>query len=423
MAQYIDHLNRGMESDTASSTLLRSALAGSFTEADLTHQRHIWHIDDFLRCPVIGTCLFMQEQKQILKRAGVQTKTMNEHEIHSQLVQCAGSENRIAIRTETTLNRKYRAEMRAFDRLALNELPAEWKTRFAAGEHAALLWHMATRPGVPEEHIRMLFADVHMQMHECAERNRRDRRLLQQTEAENRKLMQQLRELKQSQRDTAKATRRFADELAQSRRYCAELQQQLLRDMGSGRSQRDTELEELARDNEAMRSELAGLVESIARLQRAYEALRSGGSAGPQQPSCREGDRMSGCDTGAAAACPAGGPCPHCDLCRCRVLIVGGITKLEVLYRKAVEASGASFDYHDGYMQSGGSALEKKVRRADLVLCPVNCNSHGACLLAKRLGKKYRKQVRMISGSSLSAVAQTLWKHARDMAEGQSATH
>lgn len=105
-------------------------------------------------------------------------------------------------------------------------------------------------------------------------------------------------------------------------------------------------------------------------------------------------------------ACSPG--CPSFDLCRKRVLIVGGLSRMEESYRRFVEGLGGIFEYHDGRLRGGVKALENSFKRADVVLCPVNCNSHGACLLVKRLGKKHRKQVRMLPGYGLSTVSRAM---------------
>lgn len=101
--------------------------------------------------------------------------------------------------------------------------------------------------------------------------------------------------------------------------------------------------------------------------------------------------------------------CPAFDLCQKRVLIVGGITRMESLYRKVIESSGGVFDYHDGYMKKGIKRLESSLKRADVVLCPVSCNSHAACSAVKSLAKKHNKTVHMLPTSSLSAVSQVIW--------------
>jgi hypothetical protein len=102
--------------------------------------------------------------------------------------------------------------------------------------------------------------------------------------------------------------------------------------------------------------------------------------------------------------------CPLFDLCGKRILIVGGITKIKTFYRRAIEKKGAVFEYHDGWGKHG---LEGLVRRSDMVLCPVNCNSHNACLSVKKLCKKYCKRVQMLPSSSSSAISQALSKSAR----------
>lgn len=77
-----------------------------------------------------------------------------------------------------------------------------------------------------------------------------------------------------------------------------------------------------------------------------------------------------------------------------------------------MEDKGGLLEYHDGNVKRGTKTLENQLKRADLVLCPVDCNSHGACSMVKRLGKKYKKPVRMLAGSSLNAISQGLFQNA-----------
>jgi hypothetical protein len=82
---------------------------------------------------------------------------------------------------------------------------------------------------------------------------------------------------------------------------------------------------------------------------------------------------------------------------------------MESLYRELIESSGGVFEYHDGYMKKGVKGLECRLRRADVVVCPVSCNSHAACSIVKNLAKKHNKTVHMLANSSLSAVSQVIW--------------
>ena len=100
--------------------------------------------------------------------------------------------------------------------------------------------------------------------------------------------------------------------------------------------------------------------------------------------------------------------CPSFDLCRKRVLVVGGITRMESLYRRLIEDNGGIFEYHDGHMKHGAKQLENRLRRADMVLCPVNCNSHAACNTVKNLAKKLDKPLYMLANGSLNVVTQVI---------------
>ena len=104
-----------------------------------------------------------------------------------------------------------------------------------------------------------------------------------------------------------------------------------------------------------------------------------------------------------------GDDCPHYQLCAKRVFMIGGITKMKGYYRDIVEKAGGKFDYHDGYMKNAGTNLAAKVKRCDVVVCPVSCNSHNACLQVKKLCHRYNKEVKFLNSASLSAVTQALF--------------
>ncbi len=100
-------------------------------------------------------------------------------------------------------------------------------------------------------------------------------------------------------------------------------------------------------------------------------------------------------------------PCP-CASCPQRILVVGGIERMEPLYREVIEAKGHIFEYRAGHLRKGGNKLDNLLQRADIVLCPVNCNSHTACLQVKSMCKKYKKNLQIMKNFSLSAIERTL---------------
>ena len=83
---------------------------------------------------------------------------------------------------------------------------------------------------------------------------------------------------------------------------------------------------------------------------------------------------------------------------------------MKQLYQNLVESSGGQFEYHDGYMHNGKRNLEDRVKRCDLVICAVNCNSHGACSKVKEICQKHRKPLKMLPSSSLSAISGALFE-------------
>ncbi len=393
-----------------------NATPGSTKSSRVPTPRHIWHIQEFLRCPIIGTCLSLSEQKQILKKDGVQVKKMDEYDIHSRLVETAGTGSQVSARIEALLNRKYRREMEMFSQLSEKELLAVWNRQFAAGDYAALLWSAAVRPDLSENAVQHIFADLHMQMHTLSEQSRRDRQTLTRLEKENRKLCLHIKELKKTYRQVLKANRLLKDEHCRANRKCTflEKERRSLIEQTENQSDRTEKLATLTHENEALCSELEGLAKSVRFLQQAYDELEADNRSLRRKCAAAEPAALPEAVSTAAAGCSTEKKCSACDLCQRRVLIVGGIKKMENFYRKVVETCGGTFEYHDGYMHAGRGSLESKVRRADLVLCPVNCNSHGACLVAKRLGKKYGKTVRMLAGSSLSSISQSLWKFEKE---------
>lgn len=100
--------------------------------------------------------------------------------------------------------------------------------------------------------------------------------------------------------------------------------------------------------------------------------------------------------------------CPNFDLCKKRIFIVGGVERMECLFRSFIEECGGELDYHCGSMQGGTKKLEKCLQRADVIICPINCISHGACIKVKDMAKKYKKDFHMLPTGSISAVKRLL---------------
>ena len=83
--------------------------------------------------------------------------------------------------------------------------------------------------------------------------------------------------------------------------------------------------------------------------------------------------------------------CDAPDLTGLTVLYVGGRTNQTPRLRAVVERAGAKFLHHDGGIEERNGLLQGHISRADAVLFPVDCISHAAMSLIKRLCRQSGK--------------------------------
>ena len=91
------------------------------------------------------------------------------------------------------------------------------------------------------------------------------------------------------------------------------------------------------------------------------------------------------------------------DLCGRRVAYVGGRSGIVGHFRRLVERLNGHFIHHDGGIEDHEGQLGRVLGQADLVLCPVDCVSHRACLRAKRFCKRTAKPFVPLRSAGLSS--------------------
>lgn len=388
----------------------------SETIIDGSQRRRCWEINHFFKCPTIGMCLSFAEQKQLLKKTGILDKKDGAYDIHEKLVASLESENRLSRRVDNLLDRKYGQQITALLSLGAEAFTAHFKTAMANGEGAPALWAAGMHPHLPLEASREIFGEIHMTMHWTAEKRLQQRRKLARQEKELVRLRKRVKAQSGQHRSMQKQIetyrqdcQRLERELAATTHEKSDLKQAL------AELDRHQQMEALEIENRriqedyvslSMRLEkalrqVAGLEEKNRCLSLQLEESSNLNRHVQEQTQAIIGEmaNWNRCDAS----------CPSFDLCQKRILMVGGITRMESLYRELVERCGGVFEYHDGYVKKGAKRLEGRLKRADVVICPVNCNSHAACSIVKNLGKKHNKPVHMLSSSSLSAVSQVIW--------------
>ena len=381
-------------------------------------QQKSWMIKLYFKCPVIGTCLSLDEQNKILKKTGYSTKNFNAFKIHQTLVESLENENDISSRVDTYLNKKFHREVFKYLLIDESAFLKEWKVHFDKGLIEGLLWVAATRADLSTSAICSIFGDIHMQMHLNSEQNRKDRHLLTYQKEENRKLTQRLKEVIQINRSFKKKKERIEKELVELKRINLSLGKEkncLERELSKWR--KESEVEALEANNRQLQTEveeLSGVIKDYQQKVKLLENQNNKLLSKFDSQKEMKGDLRKKTENVIKFRHNLNqydDKDPSLDLSNKHILIVGGITKLEVFYRKLIEEKGGIFEYHDGYMNGGINSLENKIRRADMVLCPVNCNSHNASSMVKRLAKKYSKSVQMLANSSLSRISQALFEY------------
>ena len=116
----------------------------------------------------------------------------------------------------------------------------------------------------------------------------------------------------------------------------------------------------------------------------------------------------------------AAGRSPTLDLGGQRIAYVGGRPNLIGHFRNLIEQSNGELIHHDGGVDDSTGRLGRILGQADAVLCPVDCVSHGACLLAKQFCKRRHKPFVALRSAGLSSFVGGLRQVAENGREGGS---
>ena len=171
---------------------------------------------------------------------------------------------------------------------------------------------------------------------------------------------------------------RVRDKLKSQREFHAEAQDRLLSSVGNLGQQREIK---------KLRHELARLQEELAQY----------ADPGEVKPClCREARLITPEDL-----YREGPDCPHCNKdisCRdCplqgrRVAVIGGLDRMESIYRQVVEKLGGEFEFHCGRVKDGCQSVQGLISRSDYVIYITTINSHASMRATKTICKKSCKR-------------------------------
>lgn len=383
-------------------------------------RRKLWQLEDKMHCPVVGTCLPMDELEALAKKYGFMSTRKNEFSLHVEAVNRSRERNRFAEALQKYLDRRYQITLREFDKVRSDgEVCELWQQYLKKGDVAGALWATVTHPAASQDTRDKAYGDIHMLSHQVGAGQTADVRRLEAVTkelAEQKKLVEQMRQDQARREVQWQEKLMLAEEASLSKlgrdQEIDSLKQRLAQyengsvmvDMGRKLMQLSAANEHLivvgekARQQEA---QLKALRERLELVEKENEALASE----------REGleallmsDDSANCDSDCAQ-------CPEVEAMRGRrVLCVGGRSQLVIHYRRLAQRLGIKLIHHDGGMEESLSRLPDMISGADAVICPTDCVSHPAYYRIKNQCKRQGKPCLLFKGAGVSSFAAALMR-------------
>ncbi len=387
-------------------------------------RRKLWELEEKLHCPVVGTCLTLEEIQKIARKCGFQGEDFDAHRLHVEAVSLSCARNAAAEAMQRLLERKYAHVVRRFEAAKTDaEVLQMWRSHLERGEVAAAMWAGLTHKAASAATRQAIHADVHMLSHQVGAGQTADLRRLAWLEKAHAELERKLR----------LEAQRHARELAerQTRLQSLQLQIDRLRAEAGDASALRARIDELESGQamvamgrrlmllEAANAELRETAARVLNLQRQVEALtaenarlrRERDELGAERNAL---ERLWSTDARAAACQGDCDGCPNRIAGRC-VLCVGGRAAMLAHYRALAARLGVRLIHHDGGREESLSRLPELLAAADAVICPTDCVSHAAYYQIKRHCKTAGKPCVMARSSGLAGIAAALTR----LAEGQ----
>lgn len=378
-------------------------------------RRRIWQLSSSFHCSIIGTCLTTTELRQILVKMqlpGAHRET--DHQLHGRAVLLAGQKDAGSKLLQKALDRRHRSAISQFSKARnADELRSLWDGAVQRAEIPGAYWAVLTHPEATEDLVRHVFGEVHMLSHLVGAANRADIRRLRELEAENAALQEKVARQQKQLRDAlvsrdamiahlndmlgkAIAAQAHDDratgpsdeaERAATSRLVADLQRRLAAE-SAGRERVDRRLQSLAAERDTERKQRQA-------LERQQQDLRQD---------------IESAELALARLLPPTEPDEESpkDLAHMTLLYVGGRAHQIAQLRELAEQWRAAFLHHDGGVDDRSGLLEAQVARADLTLFPVDCVSHNAVGIVKRVSRSVGKPYVPLRSSGLTSFAAAL---------------
>ncbi len=379
-------------------------------------RRKLWELSQRMYCPLVGTCLTVEDMRRLLVRSGFDPLDMSDYELHVQVVAACCSRTPLTEAVQHYLDKRHAAVVAQSVRLRTEaDLLDLWGTAFASGHDLpGILWACLTHADMGDAGWERIEGDIHMLSHQVGATARADLNQLARLKMERQKLRDENAELR---RDMGLLQRQMDARVAelQKRLLDAETRAVLL-------GRREIELAEarrqagdygmlvershlLAQQVERLKTKNVDYTAHIARLEndldaRTVELQTAEAALESLLGICGTEDRTDGCG---GSDCPVAAQLSG----RC-VLCIGGRANMVDGYRRLVETQGGRFLHHDGGLEENLHRIDTAVATADAVVCQTGCVSHAAYWRLKDACKKLGKPCVFLKSPGVTSFARGL---------------
>jgi hypothetical protein len=353
--------------------------------------KRIWELQSSTVCKIVGMALDIRDLRKIARKFGISKDDPlmdEEFVLHTTVVQLCNTDNVVSRHTEKILERRFGMHEK---KLPL-EQPAEMIERVRNNPVElqaplwSVLWGLATRGRLSHAKLESsLFGFVHMLEHQLLREHWHSLLTEEKNEEREHEKDREILQLKRSLLDMQWANGRLERVVENLRMKVASTEQdrpgechlaaagpanRSLYRCANGRKLRDFKVllaEEKLRNRE-LETEIACLKQEIGALVAKLQGDDEGARLEPD----------SGGDLSSPFAVALEGK---------KVTLVGGIDSLECHYRDLIQSLGGRFRRHDGNSTGGDRMLEDCILGSDLVVCPIEVNSHNAAKSVKKMCK------------------------------------
>jgi hypothetical protein len=362
-----------------------------------TQRTKIWEIGASLHCSIIGTCLPNAELRALVRKFSGSQGEPTDHEIHGMAVGAVSRRDLLAKQIQKALDRRHKMAIKRFHAAASAAQVGElWQTAFHNGDIAGAYWAALTHPMADEALVKRIFGEVHMLSHQIGAANRADLRRPHQLEEEKAALEDKIARQERRLRDAITAQDVKIRELS-------DLASQAISNQ-PGQASTGEGLEQLVRD---LRLRLdREIVRREAAEQRLADAARVRVESAARIATLQKAETILREELDAAEARLVGDDAPEdhaaWDLSGLRILYVGGRPQQVRRVRALVEGAGGELVHHDGGLEERAEQLYTLASHADVAVFPVDCVSHAAMHMVKKVCRQTGRPFVPLRGAGIT---------------------